>query len=291
MKASLSALESMFNVLLDMSRMDAGAVTAHHRPFAIDTMLHRLAAEFAPLAMEKGLRLSVRISPSPSSSPDHATLHAASDPMLVERILLNLLGNALKYTRSGGVLLSARLRSARDGPGAGHHAGSRGQGRHWRIDIWDSGVGIAAADQGRVFEEFYQVGNPQRDRAAGLGLGLSIVRRLCDLLGLHLEMRSRLGRGTRFTLRVPSTTEALPDDAHTAMARGPIDSLGVGVVEDDPEVRDGMQRLLGHWGCRVYAGADAHEVLAQEGAAANLRAIVADFAERRACAPPVPPPP
>lgn len=134
MKASLAALETMFNALLDVSRMDAGAVIPRPRAFALEPMLHRLAEEFAPEAADKGLRLSVRMAPAPRR------LHALSDPMLVERIVRNLLGNAVKYTAAGGVLLSCRLRG--------------GRRDHWRLEIWDTGVGIAEGDRERVFDEF-----------------------------------------------------------------------------------------------------------------------------------------
>jgi signal transduction histidine kinase len=191
MKRSLQGLESMFDALLDVSRMDAGAVIPRPRAFEPAPILHRLAEEFAPLAAERGLRLSVRIAPVPRG------LHARSDPLLVERIVRNLLSNAVKYTRTGGVLLSCRLRGA-------------GARRQWRLEVWDTGAGIAEADRERVFEEFFQVGNPERDRAGGLGLGLAIVRRLSELLGHRLELRSVPGRGTHFALALPCTEDAPP---------------------------------------------------------------------------------
>ena len=256
MKRSLQGLESMFDALLDVSRMDAGAVIPRPRAFEPAPILHRLAEEFAPLAAERGLRLSVRIAPVPRG------LHARSDPLLVERIVRNLLSNAVKYTRAGGVLLSCRLRGA-------------GARRHWRLEVWDTGPGIAEADRERVFDEFFQVGNPERDRAGGLGLGLAIVRRLSELLGHRLELRSVPGRGTRFALALPCTEDAPPREAPDALA-GVIAELGVAVVEDDPEVRESMQALLERWGCRVFAGADADEVLRRDGAARALQVIVAD---------------
>jgi signal transduction histidine kinase/FixJ family two-component response regulator len=262
METSLAALETMFNALLDVSRMDAGAVLPRPRPFALGPMLHRLAEEYAPLAAEKGLRLSVRIARAPSH------VHASSDPMLVERIVSNLLSNAIKYTAAGGVLVSCRLRGGESG--------------RWRLEIWDTGVGIAEVDRERVFEEFYQVGNPERDRAGGLGLGLSIVRRLTDLLELDLQLDSVPGRGTRFALGLPCTADPVPVFA-AAELHGTIKRLAVAVVDDDPEVRDSMQLLLERWGCRVYAGADADEVLQRIDASApgGLDAIVADYRLRR----------
>jgi signal transduction histidine kinase len=257
MKASLGVLDTMFNALLDISRMDAGAVVPRLRPFAPAPLLHRLADEFAPQAAERDLRLSVRVADMP------AGLHARSDPVLVERIVRNLLGNAVKYTRSGGVLLSCRLR--------------RGPAPHWLIEIWDTGPGIAAADRERVFEEFYQVGNPERDRLAGLGLGLSIVRRLTGLLEHRLALVTRPGRGSRFALELPCTDEALPRPS-AADRDGTVAGLVVAVIDDDPDVRTGMQLLLARWGCHVVAGADAAEILQQLRVAGSApRAIVADY--------------
>jgi CheY-like chemotaxis protein len=248
----------LFNALLDISRMDAGAVTPRRRAFAPAPLLHRLAEEFAAPAAERGLRLSVRMAPAPTG------LHAFSDPVLVERIVRNLLGNAVKYTHSGGVLLSCRLRGA-------------APSRCWRIEVWDSGPGIALADQESVFEEFYQVGNPERDRLAGLGLGLSIVRRLGQLLGHRLALFSRLGCGSRFLLELPCTTDPLPRHLSEA-SPGEIAGLVVAVIDDDPDVRQGMQLLLERWGCHVLAGADADEVIRQlHGITSALQAIVADY--------------
>lgn len=243
MKASLTALESMFNALLDVSRMDAGAVVPALRPFSLDTMLHRLAGELAPRAAEKGLRLSVRIAPAP------AGYVALSDPVLVERIALNLLSNAVKYTVHGGVLLSCRLRAV---------AGSNDP--FWRIEVWDTGPGIGDADRERIFDEFYQVGNPQRDRAKGLGLGLSIVRRLSDLLQLPLRLHTIVGRGSRFAFDIPGTYQAVAL-ARPAEQQHSLAGLTVAVIDDDPEVRDSMQTLLQRWGCDVHAGVDEFAVL------------------------------
>jgi len=255
MSSSLSALDSMFNTLLDISRMDAGGLVPHPRPFSLETMLHRLAEEFAPLAADKGLRLSVRV------APQARTLHAVSDPQLVERIVRNLLGNAVKYTSEGGVLLSCRLRGA----------------ARWRVEVWDTGCGIPEAEREHVFDEFYQVGNPERDRANGLGLGLSIVRRLTQLLRHRLELQSQPGRGTRFVLELPVTAERPEVESPLGLAAGSLQGLAVAVVDDDPEVRDGMQLLLTRWGCQVFAGADAAEVLKRAGERPVLHAIVADF--------------
>lgn len=254
MKASLHAMASMLNSLLDISRIDTGALQPSVGAFRIDAVLQRLAAEFAASAEHKGFRLSLVL------SPQCRRLNARSDALLFERIVRNLLANALQYTARGGVLLSCRLR----------------RGDHWLVEVWDTGIGVAALDRERIFEEFYQVDNPERDRNAGLGLGLSIVRRLCDLLEHPLQMHSRPGHGTRFALQVPSTTEQPAAEASTVPGRS-VSGLVVAVIDDDAEVLDSMQRLLQRWGCRVHAAGDAEGVLAQAGAEAHVQAVVADF--------------
>jgi CheY-like chemotaxis protein len=145
----------------------------------------------------------------------------------------------------------------------------------WRVEIWDTGHGIAPEQQQRVFDEFYQVGNPQRDRGSGLGLGLSIVRRLTELLGLTLHLHSRPGRGTRFMLDLPVTTERVlvePQGPVPGSLRGAV----IGVIEDDVEVRDAMRILLVGWDAQVVDGSDADELLAELGERA-LDALVADL--------------
>ena len=255
MSGSLAALETMFNLLLDISRIDAGATAAAPCRFALGPLLRQLADEFAPQVEARGLRLALRL---PPATP--AFVH--SDPVLLERILRNLLANAARYTGQGGILLACRLR------GAGLASAGDGVGPHWRIEVWDTGLGIADAEQGRVFEEFYQVDNPGRDRALGLGLGLSIVQRLVRLLGLSMRLRSRPGRGSCFAVSLP---QALPEaEAVPSLPLAPlvpaVTGLTVGLIEDDAEGRDAMAALLSRWGCSVVTAADA------DGLAAACRA-------------------
>jgi len=244
MSASHEALSSMFDALLDISRMDAGAVVPHRAPFALDRLLRRVRDDMLALTREKGLRLRVRLSPMLQERA------ASSDALLLERVIRNLMGNAIKYTVHGGVLLACRWRA----PGAAWPQGA------WQIEVWDTGIGIPEAEQERVFEEFYQIGNPHRERAAGLGLGLSIVRRLAGMLDLPLVLQSHPGLGTRFRLTVPATREAPPTDAPLAML-GQMTGLGVAVIDDDAEVRRAMSALLEGWGCRVFAGEHTEAVL------------------------------
>ena len=278
MSDAAAALDSMFNALLDISRMDAGALEVQRRPFELQPMLHRLADEFAQQAAEKGLRLSVRVSAAASG------LRAYSDPILVERIVRNLLGNAVKYTRSGGVLLACR-RSGDAQP-------------CWRIQVHDTGPGIAEADRERVFEEFFQLepslrgvtferpldGSLDGAYRQGLGLGLSIVRRLSKLLGHGVSLKSRLDHGTCFVLELPATTDAVPAEATTDRNADQLTGLCVGVIDDDAQVRAAMRTLLERWGCVVRTAENAAELLA-EGIAlqaagttpAQLQALVVDY--------------
>lgn len=260
MTGSLAALDTMFNALLDISRMDGGAVVPQPGVFALDPLLRRLAEEFAPQAEARGLRLALRLPPS------HVQPRASSDAVLIERIVRNLLANAVKYTVRGGVLLACRLRQTPT--------------PHWRIEVWDTGVGIGDADRGRVFEEFYQVGNEERDLSQGLGLGLAIVRRLTRLLGLTLELHSRSGRGSCFVLPLPAAQGGAATPPANAPASTTVPTLAdttVAIIEDNADVRNAMRTLLRVWGCRVIEGADAAEVLQRLHGQGPPQAIVADF--------------
>jgi CheY-like chemotaxis protein len=179
-----------------------------------------------------------------------------------------LLNNGVKYTRDGGVLITCRLR--------------RGPPPRWRIEVWDTGAGIPVHEQKRVFDEFYQVGNPERDRQAGLGIGLSVVRRLTGLLELPLALHSQPGRGSRFGVDVPATADVEASPAQAPLQAGSLADLCVAVIEDDPEVRDSMQQLLAGWGCRVAAGADAAEVAHRaQVQGLTLDAVIADLRLRK----------
>ncbi|MEO6747878.1 MAG: hybrid sensor histidine kinase/response regulator, partial [Caldimonas sp.] len=258
MAAAVTALDTMFNALLDISRMDARVLEVNVHAFPLRPMLHRIAEGFAREAGEKNLRLSVRLSAALSAR------NALSDPLLLERIVRNLLDNAVKHTQAGGVLLSCRLRG--------------GPAGHWRIEVWDTGPGIPVADQERVFEEFFQLGNLERNRAAGLGLGLSIVRRLSSMLNHSLRLVSTVGRGTRFVLDVQATDEATRAVSSDLQIRT-LKLLGVGVVDDDPEVRTAMRVLLERWGCVVTTGSSAEELLACAGErpGRRLQVLIVDY--------------
>lgn len=228
MELSLDALRKLFDALLDVSRLDAKVVKPQISHFDLVELLKTLAGEFASAAREKNLKLKIHTRPSV----------VVSDRLLLERILRNLIGNAIRYTGTGGVLVSARPRK-----------------EDILLQVWDTGIGIPPQHQEQVFMEFQQLHNPQRDRAEGLGLGLAIVRRLCGLLGYPLELRSREGRGTVFSIRVPQGSAALlsPDGGPAAERRWDLTGRCVLVIDDEVTILGAMKILLGKWGIEVVA--------------------------------------
>jgi len=243
--------------LLDVSRLDAGAVQADWRDIELGQLLDSIGNEFRPLAAQGGLTLAVQ-------RPAEA-LVVRSDADLLRRVLTNLLGNALKFTRSGGVTLIAQ-------PG--------GDGRAL-LAVVDTGIGIGPADLQRVFEEFYQADNPARDRSQGLGLGLSIVRRIAVLLDIGLALDSAPGRGTRIELRLPlgeatdlaPTASQAPTTANKALA--PL-ALRVLVIDDEPDIRDSMHSLLEQLGCEPVCVDDLSAAQAAVRGGFSPQVIVAD---------------
>jgi signal transduction histidine kinase/CheY-like chemotaxis protein len=238
-------MDGLFESLLDISKLDAGVVTPHVEPFPIGPLLQRIAIEFEPQAQEKGLRLRVR----PSAA------WVRSDPALVGRILRNLVSNAVRYTARGRILIGCR----------------RAAGR-LSVQVHDTGIGIAPEQQALVFDEFYQVANPERDRTKGLGLGLSIVQRLADLLDAPLTLRSRPAAGSMFAFSLaiadaPATTRS---GSHPARSSEALQGKLVVVVDDEVVVLNATRALLEAWGCEV--------VTAESGALAIERLAVASRA-------------
>jgi len=231
---SILNMVELFNAILDVTKLDAGVVQPHLVPVRIRKLLLHLAEDFAAEAGRKGLSLRVR-------APD---VWLESDEILLERIFRNLLSNALRHTTRGGVLLSARP-----------HQGKL------RLQIWDTGSGIAPEHQPRIFEEFYQAGMQDAQTRQGLGLGLAIVRRLARLLGYPLQLHSRPGQGTVFSLDVPIRANGPavidpPCEDSKATLKG-----CAAVVDDDPAVLDALGRLLRQWGMQVYPMHNLHQVM------------------------------
>jgi signal transduction histidine kinase len=225
MNTALQSLASQLDALLDISKLDAGVVRVNRGPATLRPILERLHEEFAPRARGKGLRMDLEC-------PREALVDI--DPLLLERILRNLLDNAVKYTASGAVALRAQRT-----PGG------------YDVTVSDTGRGIPEAEQPRVFEEFYQLDNPERDRTKGLGLGLAIVTRLADLMRIKMHMSSTPGRGTQFVLTVPEATSGAAHTPEPAAAAAPLGALHVLVVDDEAAIRIGMKTLLEAMGCRA----------------------------------------
>ncbi len=235
---SVDALERSFNAMLDISRLDGGAVSPRPQTFPLRDVFRRLHMQYGGQAELAGLAL--RFSPGGKL--------VTSDPQMLERILGNLVQNAIRYTTHGGVVVVARQTQT-----------------HLNIEVWDTGCGIARADLPRVFDEFYQIGRGERDRSQGLGMGLAIVKRLVVLLGHRLEVASTAGRGTLFRLGVPLNTFASlagMDEATTAADTQPMaPAVGVAqmvlVVDDEEPIREGLRLLLQEWGYQVLTASDA----------------------------------
>lgn len=234
-KAAVREMQDMLDDLFDLSRLNVESTQTQIQAFPISTLFNALQRNFANEANAKGLRFRVR--------PSAAWLK--TDPTLLRRILLNLVNNSIKYTSSGCILVACR-------PGI--------SGTHARIEVWDSGIGIAPEDQAKVFQEFYQVANPQRDRRLGLGVGLSIVERCCRLLDLPLSLHSALGVGTRVTVTVPLTNaepEMHDEDSLLSDVPSEVGGRHVMVIEDDVLGREALRGMLASWGYSVIAAEGA----------------------------------
>ncbi len=230
---SVDALEGLFGELLDITRIDTGGVEVNPAPVRMRELFSRLRLHFEPTAFEKGLMLSFR-------GEQHV---AQADPVLLERILRNLVSNAIRYSDDGGVLVSCRLR----------------QGR-LLVQVWDSGIGISDATLPRIFDEFYQVSSSrplEPHQRKGLGLGLAIVKRLAALMDAPLTVRSRVGHGTVFSLLVPVGKAPRSTDPVPGNGKAPLGLTLQGrlivVVEDEAAVREGLVVVLQAWGASVLS--------------------------------------
>lgn len=230
MKQCVTGLSEMLSDLLDLSKLEAGVVTPVIRDFPLDAVLRKVVSTYAPEARLKGLRLR----------SDQPELIGHSDPVLFHRILANLVANAVRYTTHGGILISCRRR----------------QGRVW-VEVWDTGIGIPADKTGEIFEEFKQLGNPERDRTKGSGMGLAIVAKTAALLNLQVQVRSRPGRGSVFAVELPLGSMVQPmlerDYAHRPRR--------VALVEDNPAMATALATALTQVGHTVTVGPSAADVL------------------------------
>ena len=225
--ASFRAAEDLLDALLDTSRLDTGSYRPEIGGFALAELFESLQSQFAVVAEQRGLRL--RVVPT--------TLAVRSDPQLLRRILQNFVSNALRYTSKGGVLLGARR-----------------VGKDVRIEVWDSGPGIAAEQQARIFDEFQRLAQPSPWGEKGLGLGLSICDRLAGILGHRLALHSRLDHGSCFAVAVPRNESVAPRRQRVERS-GPDKQLPLTVLclDNDATILEGMRALLSRWGvdCRL----------------------------------------
>ncbi|KPL52813.1 hypothetical protein ABB55_11815 [Prosthecomicrobium hirschii] len=253
---SLNTIESLLRTLLDMSKLDAGVMVPNLTSVPIAEVLASLESDFRPIARRKGLRLVI----APT------TAWAVTDPVMLRRILQNLVSNALRYTERGGALVGVRAR----GPD------------HLRIDVVDTGAGIPPDRHLAIFEEFHRGGTEADDGEIALGLGLSIVQRLVGALGHLLSLTSTVGRGTVFSLVLPRAEPVQPLALENLMTRS-LQGFGlsgalVALVENDEAVREATTALLERWSCRVAAGRSIDAVVTAfeaEGRAPDL--VLADY--------------
>jgi two-component system, sensor histidine kinase len=238
MELSTAAMSDLFSAILDISRLDAGVVDVRRQAFALQPLLDRICQDFAEEAADKSIVL-------------HQQATGAvvfSDPHLVERILRNLVSNAIRHSDQGRVVVGCRKR-----------------GKAVRLEVWDTGAGITPENQQRIFQEYVQLHNPERDRTRGLGLGLAIVRRLSELLDCELSLRSHVGRGSCFSICLPLAAEVSPVSSLAATEVSHVIAEGalILVIDDEVAVREAMDALLTGWGYSVLTAASGDEALTE----------------------------
>jgi len=255
---ALTTIEQLLKSILDISKLEAGVVTPACRSVALDEMFASLVVDLEPQARAKGLALTWR----------RNGLTVNSDPLMLRRILQNLMANAVQYTDKGCVRLLGRPR-----------------GEMVRIEVWDTGPGIGEADRETIFEEFQRGAATDRPTVGGFGLGLSIVQRMAEALGHRLDLCSRVGHGTRFSVTVPrALTEAPATQEQTTAAQthldvgtSSLDGAEIAVIDNDPGVLEAMRSLLERWGCRVYAARSLEGFARVEPAQSTPDIILADY--------------
>ena len=233
-ESSVEALKELLEALLDLSKLDVGAVSAQPKSFALHDLLSRLAAEFAPSAEAKGLALTL--------VPTSVWVH--SDPLLLGRIVLNVIANALRYTEQGRILIGCRRRGA-----------------EIEVIVADTGIGIERKDLPNIFQEFYRAAPRDRGTSGGLGLGLAIVNRLARLLDHRIAVESVPGKGTVVRILIP---RAPAQEQPIAMRSADLDSLlgiRVLIIDDEASALDAMHGLLAQWGCNVVSAKDGEEAV------------------------------
>jgi CheY-like chemotaxis protein len=256
LEISVQAMQDLLDGLLDLSRLDSGNIQVRISSVDLNELLSSVRGSLSSMAEAKGLRLRVR----------PTRLWAFSDAALLQRMLVNLVINAIRYTEQGTVLVACR-------PDA--------QGNGVRIEVWDSGIGIPEEHHEDIFKEFYQLSNRTGDRNFGMGLGLNIVQRSAALLGHRIALRSQVGCGTRFSLIMESAPRLLtaaqsPEQPLAAMP-GDISGMRVLLIEDNDNAREAVKGLLESWGCTVLVACSLAEAQKHLANAAVPDVILSDF--------------
>ena len=248
-KLSVTNLEQMFDSLLDISKIESGVIKPNRVCFPLMPLIEQVVEAERAIAAHKNLEL--RVVPTSAS--------VKSDPALLERMLKNLVTNAIRYTQRGKIVIGCR----------------RVCGGWVRLDVVDTGIGIALEEQERIFDEYYQLDGKS---AQGLGLGLPIVKSLGELLGHKVSVKSAVGRGSVFSIELERAFEAPAASTEHALPAAPLGRLKVVLVDDDVEIRESVRLLLEGWGCRYIAGATLTEIEEQLRAQAlTPDAVIVDY--------------
>lgn len=235
---ALSSVEELLRTMLDISKLEAGVIRPRLQSIALEPLFDSLVLDMQPLLGERGLRLKAHCK----------GLAITSDPLMLRRILQNLLANALHYTREGGILLAARRRAG-----------------NIRMEVWDTGPGIPEIERERIFEEFQRGSTSLDSHRGGFGLGLSIVARMAQTLEHPITMCSRIGFGTCFAIEAPETAATIPRIATQKTVPISIPAMGLAetrvlVIDNDPNVVEAMQKLLLRWSCTVRTAQTLNDV-------------------------------
>lgn len=230
---STLAMDGLFSGILDISRLDAGVVDVQPEVFAIQPLLDRICADYSAEAALKSIRLVIH--------PCGATVK--TDPLLIERVIRNLVSNAVRHTNAGRVVVGCRRTNDRI-----------------RIEIWDTGPGIPTNQTDRIFQEYFQLQNSERDRTMGLGLGLAIVRRLSGLLCCPVRLKSMPGRGSCFSVEIPTAPRTAILNPALVRPHSPQVAGLILVIDDEETIRDAMVSLLTTWGYSVIAAGTGSEM-------------------------------
>lgn len=251
MGIAVDALNDLFQRLLDISKLDAGIIEPDVVDFSVADVFRRLEVRFSPQAKAKNLEIEF--------SHDNEVMR--TDPVLLERILDNLVGNAIRYTPSGRITVKSQRNSS-----------------DVVIAVRDTGPGIPEGEKENVFDEFYQLQNPERDRTKGLGLGLSIVKRLCSLLNHELVLESAVNCGTVFLLSVPEgSAGSIPAQPDNAVFGWDLKNIHILVIDDEAGIRDAMQELLANWGCKPVCVDSIQGAIAVVSKGVQPNLIIADY--------------